>query len=75
MLRSSIVINGARFAGSLVDWAASGFAVVSPEVHLERSVQCAICPRWDARRGRCEECGCYGAKHWMASEQCPLGRW
>ena len=75
MLKSSIIINGVSLVKSATVWAAAGFQVVTEEVHLSRSAQCAICPQWDARRGKCLECGCYGAKHWMASETCPLGRW
>ena len=75
MLTSSIIVNGIQVAKAVFDWAAAGFPAVTPEVHLSRSVQCAICPRWDARRGKCVECGCYGSKHWMATESCPLGRW
>jgi len=75
VLKSSIVINGIHLAVAVAGWAASGFKTVTEDIHMERSVHCSICPRWDARKGRCEECGCYGAKHWLASEKCPLGKW
>lgn len=60
---------------SLVAWASAGFPTVDESTLQERSAQCAICPRWDARAGRCLECGCAGLKHWLATERCPLGRW
>jgi hypothetical protein len=75
MLKSSIIVNGARIGKAVMDWAAAGFKVVSHDVHMKRSEECAICPQWDARRGKCMECNCYGAKHWMASESCPIGKW
>lgn len=35
-----------------------------------------VCGRWDAERGRCAECGCYGAwKARLLTEKCPLGHW
>ena len=64
----SAAISGAR-------WLFSGAPIVNEATHLSRSVQCSLCPRWDAHKKKCQECGCYGAKHWMATESCPLGRW
>ncbi len=58
-----------------LEWAAAGFPVVDDSTHLSRSVQCSICPRWDARAGRCLECGCYALKLRLATETCPLNRW
>jgi hypothetical protein len=58
-----------------LEWAVFGFPVVDDSTHLERSVQCSICPHWDARAGRCLECGCYALKLRLATETCPLNRW
>lgn len=77
-MKSSVIVNG-RLVGRAVvaalRFAASGMERVDSTTHLARSVQCSLCPRWDAHQRRCLECGCYAAKHWMASEKCPLGRW
>lgn len=62
-------------AKSSLHWALSGFQVVDEKTHLSRAVECSLCPRWDARAGRCLECGCYAVKLWLASERCPLARW
>lgn len=56
-------------------WTLAGFPVVDEKTHLDRSVQCSICPRWDARAGRCLECGCYALKLRLTTERCPLARW
>jgi len=77
-MKSSVIVNGrlvGRAALAALRFAASGFEKVTPEVHLDRSVQCSLCPRWNARQGMCMECGCRAVKLWMASEHCPLGRW
>lgn len=71
----SLVDLAASAVTAAANWAAAGFPVVDDATLQTRSSHCAICPRWDARAGRCLECGCYGLKHWLATERCPLGHW
>lgn len=62
-------------AAAAARWVAAGLPVVDDATHLSRSVECSLCPRWDARAGRCQECGCYALKLHLATESCPLGKW
>lgn len=56
-------------------WAIAGFPVVDEATLFARSCECALCPAWDARAGRCLDCGCKSLKHWLATERCPRGKW
>lgn len=71
----NLLARGMSLAKSLVRWAAAGLPVTSEALLFDRSARCSICPRWDARRQRCLECGCESLKHWLATEVCPLGKW
>lgn len=57
------------------DWLIAGAPLVTHDQHWQRSCQCALCPAWDARARRCNECGCYWVKLHLTTEKCPLGRW
>lgn len=70
-----LLARGLSLVEALGGWAAEGFPVVSDAVLFERSCHCALCPSWDAIKGRCLSCGCYSLKHHMATERCPLGKW
>lgn len=67
--------NVSAVAEAGAKWVTSGCPTVDPDTYLARSVECSLCPRWDARAGRCLECGCYALKLRLATESCPLGRW
>lgn len=73
--KPGLLVAAVNAVGALTTWAAAGFPVVDESTLFARSAHCALCPRWDARAGRCLECGCYSLKHWLATEQCPLGHW
>lgn len=66
-------VSHAAAAG--IKWLAAGAPLVNDATHLSRSVECSLCPHWDARAGRCQQCGCYAIKLRLATETCPLGRW
>lgn len=67
------------FSKAMVDFAGSGFKKVSQEVFDKRMNECNKCEFWQknalAGMGRCMKCGCSGAKQWMPTQQCPIGRW
>lgn len=61
-----------------VNWAASGFAVVSPEEAAKRLATCERCEHWGAGVlgvMRCGLCKCTRLKHQLATERCPAGKW
>lgn len=64
-------------ARSLWAWARSGFALASSAERRRRRAVClAPCPAYDPARGRCTACGCMaGLKPWLATADCPRGRW
>lgn len=60
---------------AVAKWVLAGLPVVSDDVHFVRSSHCAVCPFWNATAQRCDKCGCYGVKLWLATEVCPIGHW
>jgi len=37
---------------------------------------CRTCEWWEPTKERCGKCGCFGVfKSWLATEQCPDGKW
>lgn len=71
----SILRQVGSAAAAVTRWVSAGRPTRSEMEHLAVSVECSLCLRWDARSGRCLECGCCGLKHWWATESCPLGKW
>ena len=75
----SAVELAADFAGSMFRWSAAGFAVTDRAGFDRRMEVCQACPHWDGAArlglGRCRACGCTRFKPWLATEQCPDGRW
>lgn len=67
--------KAARLTRSAIRWVTHGLHVTPDAQHFDRSCVCSLCPAWDARAGRCNECGCYAVKLWLATERCPIGRW
>jgi hypothetical protein len=67
--------HAAQATVAAAKWLAAGAPLVDESTHLARSVECSLCPLWDAHAGRCLQCGCYGIKLWLATETCPLHRW
>ena len=66
--------QAANLAGSLWDWAVSGFMVASQEEQDRRLAICHGCEQWD--EGRCRICGCHlAAKVKMKTGHCPIGKW
>jgi len=52
---------------------------VSAEVHSKRMMVCEACSFWQRGEtpgsGRCQKCGCSGAKQWLANSECPIQLW
>jgi hypothetical protein len=68
--------QAASLAGSLWDWATSGFAMASEEEQARRLAICAACPQRNAEDRRCWRCGCYtDAKVKLRTEHCPEAKW
>jgi hypothetical protein len=69
-----------NFYLAMCAWRASGFAVVSEQVFLERLAICrADLENWDESGfwPKCKVCGCSVLKLWLATSECPLkpARW
>lgn len=68
-----------KLAGSMGQWARSGFAKVSGETYLKRMEICRGCEFWEENArlgyGKCLKCGCGKGKQWLPHEQCPIGKW
>ena len=80
-----------KAAGSLIEWARSGFEEVGAEVFAARTVICGACPHLVAPPELliyklklstekdmrvCDLCGCVARrKARLATERCPDGRW
>ena len=65
--------NTARAA---VGFAASGFKVADQAEQERRIAICYKCEKFDSVQQRCTVCGCKGTwKAWVASSQCPIGKW
>ena len=64
---------------ALVGWAKDGFKLSEKELYANRMVVCRECPFWKEMSGpligKCEKCGCYGAKQKIRASKCPLGKW
>lgn len=60
----------ANFAGSMLQWAASGFRVVDETTFQSRLAECSRCEHW--KDNRCRKCGCWSVKHHLATASCPL---
>lgn len=60
-------------------YATDGFKNCTKEQHDQRLDICKSCELWDASGymglGKCKKCGCSGMKLWVASSQCPIGKW
>lgn len=66
------------FAKSMVNWALSGFKVLSHEDYDARLTICKACPYWKWERRRfvaCSKCGCSRLKLFIATVNCPIGKW
>jgi hypothetical protein len=61
------------FASAVLRWATAGFPIVDKTVFQSRIDICLSCMDWT--NNRCARCGCYEVKHWMGTEQCPIGKW
>ena len=50
--------------------------IASEQVKQERLNTCFICDRYDDKRQRCKECGCFvRAKVIFSVNSCPIGKW
>jgi hypothetical protein len=66
----------ASAADAGLNWALQGFPVVTNEQHATRMALCQACEFWEAGLvDRCTKCGCSSLKLWLATEQCPVGKW
>lgn len=72
----SLAAQAANLGSTLVDWAASGFAMAPGEERHRRLEICRSCPLWDPTRGRCTACGCWTeTKVKLQTSECPEGKW
>lgn len=63
------------FAKATARFVSAGMPVL-PEVSFAmRLRECRACENWREAEARCARCGCRQLKLWMATEQCPEGRW
>lgn len=70
-----------RLLAAMVKWSRGGFRIADYLARQRRRAICHACPIYDrsgnAGLGACRHarCGCTGAKRWLATETCPLGKW
>src|SRR5208337_3053297 len=71
------VTNAVQTVGSVMASVVRGEAVSVPQEEQDRRlVICHACEFWNATKGRCSKCGCFGAwKTWLASQRCPIEKW
>ncbi len=56
----------------------TGHLLVDEETFAARTKECEggdgqpKCEHWDVKSKRCLKCGCYQAKRWLRTEECPL---
>lgn len=69
----------ASLGKSAAVYAADGFTNATKQQHQERLEICNACEFWENESyfglGKCRKCGCSGAKLWVASSKCPIGKW
>lgn len=69
-----LVRRALGFARSVVDFAADGFQLVTPDVEHERGKICTGCAQFDDNW--CRACGCYlPIARKLRSKHCPLAMW
>ena len=75
----SLAELASNFTKSTAFWAKRGFPISSKSTWEARRDICLNCEFWDSKNfwgaGRCLKCGCTGAKLWMATASCPIGKW
>jgi hypothetical protein len=63
----------------MTTYAIDGFKNATQQLHDERLKVCLQCEFWSQEKfgglGKCEKCGCSGAKLWVLSSKCPLNKW
>ena len=68
-----------NFAVAMFEYAKDGFKNTTPEQHGQRLAICRACEYWEEGGyyglGKCRKCGCSGAKLWIDSSKCPIGKW
>lgn len=75
-VRRMVAGLGEAAVGVAVGLATGQGATVDEEVKQRRLSICSLCSRFDAKRSRCRECGCFmEIKAGLASAACILGRW
>ena len=68
--------QAANFAGSMVNFAKSGFKTCGEEEKERRLEICRGCALFDSESVRCTKCGCaLKYKAGIEGEKCPLGLW
>jgi len=74
-----VVQKAFSLADAMIMWAKSGFKTAPEEQYKDRKALCQACPEWDGEgyfgAGACKQCGCSGAKLYLASSTCPLKKW
>jgi len=60
-------------------WSAAGWPVARESTIDQRRAICGACPEWDGKArlglGKCRACRCTRLKFWLATTQCPIGKW
>ncbi len=68
-----------NLADAMLSWAKSGFTIAPEDSYKARKAICLACPEWNGEgyfgAGACKQCGCSGAKLYLASSECPLKKW
>lgn len=61
---------------SIVKHADNKGQTVPQDIYNQRLTTCRKCHLYDAKKGKCKDCGCYlSIKASWASEKCPLNKW
>ena len=73
---SSAIQTASNLAGTMKDFAASGFKTSNNEKYQKRLEVCLGCDSFDKKALRCTECSCFmKAKAKIDSAKCPLDKW
>jgi hypothetical protein len=73
---SSAIQTVSNLAGTMKDFATSGFKTSDDEKYQKRLEVCMGCDSFDKKALRCTECSCFmKAKAKIDSAKCPLDKW
>lgn len=76
---AGMIKSAVNFAKAMTIYAIDGFKNAAEVEYKKRLSICSTCEYWSQEKfnglGKCEKCGCSGAKLWIASSKCPLNKW